>query len=45
MTEALIIDACRTPRGIGKLGKGALADLHPQHLAAPALVPPMMHPR
>ena len=22
MTEALIIDACRTPRGIGKIGKG-----------------------
>ena len=34
MTEALIIDACRTPRGIGKAGKGALADLHPQHLGA-----------
>ena len=25
MTVAWIIDACRTPRGIGKLGKGALA--------------------
>ena len=37
MTEALIIDACRTPRGIGKQGKGALADMHPQHLAATAL--------
>ena len=37
MTEALIIDACRTPRGIGKVGKGALADLHPQHLAATVL--------
>ena len=34
MPEALIIDACRTPRGIGKVGKGALADFHPQHLAA-----------
>ena len=34
MTEALIIDACRSPRGIGKLGKGALADMHPQHLGA-----------
>ena len=34
MPEALIIDACRTPRGIGKVGKGALADVHPQHLAA-----------
>ena len=37
MTEALIIDACRTPRGIGKVGKGALADLHPQRLAAAVL--------
>ena len=37
MTEALIIDTCRTPRGIGKVGKGALADFHPQHLAATVL--------
>jgi acetyl-CoA C-acetyltransferase len=37
MTEALIIDACRTPRGIGKIGKGALADMHPQHLGAAVL--------
>ena len=37
MTEALIIDACRTPRGIGKVGKGALADIHPQQLAASVL--------
>jgi len=37
MTEALIIDSCRTPRGIGKVGKGALADLHPQRLAATVL--------
>ena len=37
MPEALIIDACRTPRGIGKVGKGALADHHPQHLAATVL--------
>ena len=37
MTDALIIDACRTPRGIGKQGKGALADMHPQHLAATVL--------
>ena len=29
MADALIIDACRTPRGIGKQGKGALAHLHP----------------
>jgi hypothetical protein len=33
VTDALIIDACRTTRGIGKQGKGALADMHPQHLA------------
>ncbi|MBS0333237.1 MAG: acetyl-CoA C-acetyltransferase [Proteobacteria bacterium] len=37
MPEALIIDACRTPRGIGKVGKGALADEHPQRLAATVL--------
>lgn len=35
--QAYIIDACRTPRGIGKPGKGALAHLHPQHLAATVL--------
>jgi acetyl-CoA C-acetyltransferase len=37
MSEAWIIDAVRTPRGIGKVGKGALADMHPQHLAATVL--------
>jgi acetyl-CoA C-acetyltransferase len=37
MTEALIIDACRTPRGIGKAGKGALSDIHPQQLGAAVL--------
>ena len=37
MSEAWIIDACRTPRGIGKVGKGALADLHPQVLGATVL--------
>ena len=37
MPDAYIIDAVRTPRGIGKQGKGALADLHPQHLAATVL--------
>jgi acetyl-CoA C-acetyltransferase len=37
MPHALIIDACRTPRGIGKPGKGALAHLHPQHLASTVL--------
>jgi acetyl-CoA C-acetyltransferase len=34
MAEAYIIDAVRTPRGVGKPGKGALSHLHPQHLAA-----------
>jgi acetyl-CoA C-acetyltransferase len=37
MSDALIIDACRTPRGIGKQGKGAMAHLHPQHLARTVL--------
>ena len=37
VTEALIIDACRTPRGVGKVGKGALADIHPQQLGATVL--------
>lgn len=27
MGEAYIIDACRTPRGIGKQGRGALAHM------------------
>lgn len=37
MTEAFIIDAVRTPRSIGKVGKGKLAHMHPQHLAATVL--------
>lgn len=37
MPDAYIIDAVRTPRGIGKQGKGALAHMHPQHLAATCL--------
>ncbi|KJS25153.1 MAG: acetyl-CoA acetyltransferase [Hyphomonadaceae bacterium BRH_c29] len=37
MADAFIIDACRTPRGIGKVGKGSLAHLHPQRLAATVL--------
>jgi acetyl-CoA C-acetyltransferase len=37
MTEAWIIDACRTPRGIGKYGKGALSEIHPQQLGATVL--------
>jgi len=37
MTEAWIIDACRTPRGIGKFGKGSLSTIHPQRLGATVL--------
>ena len=37
MAQALIIDAVRTPRSIGKAGKGALSGLHPQHLGAAVL--------
>lgn len=37
MTEAYIIDAVRTPRAIGKPGKGALSHFHPQQLAAAVL--------
>ena len=36
-SEAWIIDACRTPRGVGKPGKGALAGIHPQRLGATVL--------
>lgn len=32
MQEVWIIDAVRTPRGIGKAGTGGLAAIHPQHL-------------
>ena len=31
MAEAYIIDAVRTPRSIGKMGKGALSTMHPGH--------------
>ena len=34
MADAYIIDAARTPRGIGKLGKGALSEFHPSRLLA-----------
>ena len=37
MVDALIIDACRTARGIGKAGKGALSGIHPQQLGATVL--------
>ena len=37
MSNAYIIDACRTPRGIGKVGKGSLAHLHPSYLGSTVL--------
>ena len=37
MPNAYIVDACRTPRGIGKVGKGALAHLHPSYLGSTVL--------
>ena len=37
MAEAYIIDAVRTPRSIGKMGKGALSAMHPEHLSASVL--------
>jgi acetyl-CoA C-acetyltransferase len=37
MNTAFIIDAVRTPRGRGKIGKGALAGVHPQELFAQTL--------
>ena len=37
MTEAWIIDTARTPRGVGKIGKGALADVHSQRLLSQVL--------
>lgn len=37
MTNAYILDAVRTPRGRGKMGKGALSSIHPQELLAMTL--------
>ena len=37
MGNAYIVDACRTPRGIGKVGKGALAHLHPSYIGTTVL--------
>ncbi|UYV35748.1 acetyl-CoA C-acetyltransferase [Rhodobacteraceae bacterium D3-12] len=37
MAEAFIVDHCRTPRGIGRIGKGALSTMHPQELGASVL--------
>ncbi len=37
MKEAWIIDAARTPRGVGKIGKGALTEVHPQRILSTVL--------
>ena len=37
MAHAYILDAVRTPRGRGKMGKGALSSIHPQELLAQTL--------
>src|ERR1700683_770627 len=37
MAIAYILDAVRTPRGRGKMGKGALTGIHPQELLAQTL--------
>lgn len=37
MVEAWIIDTARTPRGIGKIGKGSLTGVHPQRLMSTVL--------
>jgi acetyl-CoA C-acetyltransferase len=37
VSEVWIIDAMRTPRAIGKQGKGALSHLHPQHVLGQVL--------
>lgn len=37
MQEAWIIDAARTPRGVGKVGKGALSEVHPQRILSTVL--------
>lgn len=37
MSEVWIIDTARTPRGTGKVGKGALTEIHPQRILSTAL--------
>ncbi len=37
MSEVLVLDACRTPRGRGKPGRGALSAVHPQEFLATLL--------
>jgi len=38
MNNAWIIDGARTPRGRGKMGKGALSSVHPQELLAQTMI-------
>jgi acetyl-CoA C-acetyltransferase len=35
--KSYVIGAAKTPRGKGKVGKGALTDVHPQELLATVL--------
>jgi acetyl-CoA C-acetyltransferase len=37
VAEAWIIDVARTPRGVGKVGKGALSEVHPQRILSTVL--------
>jgi acetyl-CoA C-acetyltransferase len=37
VNEAWIIDTARIPRAIGRIGKGAYSDVHPQHLLSAVL--------
>ena len=37
MSTAYIVDAARTPRGIGKPGRGALSEIHPPRLLGSVL--------
>jgi len=37
MSTSYVIDAVRTPRGRGKVGKGSLSGIHPQELLAQLL--------
>jgi len=37
VADAYIIDAVRTYRGVGKMGKGAISTVHPEHLSAQVL--------
>jgi acetyl-CoA C-acetyltransferase len=37
VSEVWVIDSARTPRAIGKIGKGAYSDIHPQRLLSTVL--------